>query len=360
MGLGAIVVIGAEREVSCATAPRGTEPEFLLAQPLACVEILGRSIVEHTIERFVRSDVQLVTVLVAEAISSAVEPVAGSYENVHFQIAADVSGKISQVLREYSQNGIEHSFVISANTYAEADLLDLFYFHREARHTATRGLGGQGPLDLWVVDCAKAQRSDLETLLARAEENNAPYFIREYVNRLTHPEDLRRLASDSFSGRCAIRPAGQEVKPGIWIDAGGEIERRARIVAPAYIGRGSKVAEDTLITRCSSVEKDCYVDCGTVIENSSILANTHVGIWLEVCHAIASGNRLLSLDHDVVLEISDPSVMRSNYPLRQHKQTQRSFLWNRHEEQQQIVADIQPKQPPAPEPWQLGADPIQG
>jgi anti-sigma B factor antagonist len=65
------------------------------------------------------------------------------------------------------------------------------------------------------------------------------------------------------------------------------------------------------VTRFSSIERDCCVDCGTVVEDSSILANTNVGIWLDVCHAVVSGNKLLSLGRDVAVEIFDASLMRS-------------------------------------------------
>jgi NDP-sugar pyrophosphorylase family protein len=116
-------------------------------------------------------------------------------------------------------------------------------------------------------------------------------------------------------GRCEKNFTGKEIRPGVWIDEGAKVHRRARIVGPAYIGRRSALRADTLITRCSSVEKDCCVDYGTVIENSSLLPNTHVGIWLDVCHAVASGNRLFSLGRNVGIEISDPSVMRSTMPV---------------------------------------------
>lgn len=358
MGLGAIVVVGAEPEASCSTAAQ-TGQKTLLAQPLASVDILGRSTLERTLERLVCAGVKAATVLVAEEFSG-IEPFSEPYENVNVRVVGNIFTAIAQQLRDFSQEGIEHSFVVSASVYAETDLLDFFYFHREARQTATRGLDPEGPLDLWVVDCAKAQHGDIEGLLGQAGEIGAPYFVREYVNRLMHPRDLRRLVSDSLSGRCAMRPSGREIKPGIWIDEGAEIDRGARIVAPAYIGRSSRVQEDTLITRFSNVEKDCYIDCGTVIECSSILPNTHVGIWLEVRHAVANGNKLLSLEHEVVLEISDPSVIRSNRPV----ELKHGLGWNRQseeqQEEQQIVADMKAKQTPAPEPWQLGADPIQG
>jgi NDP-sugar pyrophosphorylase family protein len=357
VGLGAIVVVGAEREIFCSAAPQ-SDLKVLLTQPLACVEVLGRSVLESMIERFVRADVETITVLVASEHSCGVEPLRGTYENVRVRLVDDVFHALSEQLRDYSQSGIEHSFVASASVYAETDLLDLFYFHREARQAATRGLDREGPLDLWVVDCARAQQNELEGLLSQADKNGATYFIREYVNRLLHPQDLRRLVSDALSGRCAMRPSGQELKPGVWIDDGAEIDRKARIVAPVYVGRGAKVEEDALITRGSNIEKDCYVDCGTVIEESSILANTHVGIWLEVRHAIANGNRFLSLEHEVVLDISDPCVMHSTRQVQ--KEIKEGWSWNRKAREPQIAAKANPKQSPAPEAWQLGADFIQG
>jgi hypothetical protein len=357
VGLGAIVVVGAEREVFCSAAPQ-SDQKALLSQPLACVDVLGRSVLENMIERFVSADVGTVTVLVAAEEPCGIGPLRGTYANVSIRVAGDVFAELTQQLKDYSQKGIEHSFVASASVYAETDLLDLFYFHREARQAATRGVDREGPLDLWVVDCAQAQQGDLESLLAQAEKIGASYFVREYVNRLRHPQDLRRLVTDALSGRCAMRPSGREIKPGIWVDTGAEIDRGARIVAPAYIGRGSKVEEDALVTRFSNIEKDCYVDCGTVIEDSSILANTHVGIWLEVRHGLANGNRFLSLEHEVVLDISDPYVMRSNRPVQQ--EAKHGLSWGRQPEEQEVVADLKPKQSPAPEPWQLGADFIQG
>jgi hypothetical protein len=50
--------------------------------------------------------------------------------------------------------------------------------------------------------------------------------------------------------------------------------------------------------------------------------------------------------------------MRFNRPVQQEKK--HGLSWARQPEEQQIVADLEPKQSPAPEPWQLGADLIQG
>ena len=138
--------------------------------------------------------------------------------------------------------------------------------------------------------------------------------------------------------------------PGVWIEDQAEVHRRARIVAPAYIGRGSKISQDALITRFSSIERDCFVDCGTVIEESSLLANTHIGIWLDVCHAVVRGNKMLSLGRDVMIEISDPSIMRTAIPVREG-----DFGVKGRDE----AAPTFQKQPLATNTWQFGSNLIQ-
>jgi NDP-sugar pyrophosphorylase family protein len=275
---------------------------------------------------------------------------------VTFKTVSDIGLVIGEKLGEFSRSGIEHAFVTSGNVYTETDLFDLYSFHCESRQGATKAVDRDGPLRFGIVDCAKAHEMDIESFLMRGEGAESSYFIREYVSRLAHPRDLRRAVTDALSGRCEMRPSGKEVKPGIWVDEGAQIHRRARTVAPAYIGRGAKVRQDTVITRCSSVEKDCYVDCGTVIEDSSILSDTHIGISVDVCHAVVSGNRLLNLERGVVLEISDPGVMRSTSSARKQPRTKVP----RREERRVVIADLQEEKLSTPEAWQLGTNPIQG
>jgi NDP-sugar pyrophosphorylase family protein len=82
-------------------------------------------------------------------------------------------------------------------------------------------------------------------------------------------------------------------------------------VAPAYIGCRSKIREDAVITRSSNIERDCFIDSATVIDNSSVLPNTHIGICLDVCNAVVEKNKFLSLDRGVTIAISESRVMRS-------------------------------------------------
>jgi hypothetical protein len=355
VGLGAIIVVGAKNGVFTQAAPSGSgsnDDPPLLGNPLACFDILGRSITERMIERFVKVEVDVISVLVEADVTFQVPPLRGSFPNLSIQIVNDAQHAVTQKLREFSMNGVDRCFVQSAAAYTETDFLDLFYFHREARQIATRAFDRNGALPLWVVDTVGV-RSDIEKLLSQAGKNGASYFLRGYVHRIAHPRDLRRIAEDMLRGSCEKGATGKEVRSGLWIDEGAKVHRRARIVGPAYIGCRSKVRADTLVTRFSSIERDCCVDYGTVVENTSLLPHTHVGIWLDVCHAIASGNQLFSLGRDVGVEISDPSVMRSTIPA--FSSGREAEDWN---ETRLSAADFEPERL-GQGAWQLDASLIQ-
>jgi NDP-sugar pyrophosphorylase family protein len=353
VGLGAVVVLANNRE---AVGQNGSQASWL-AQPLGCVDIMGRPMVERTIEHLLHAGVEKIKVLASTEVFRSCPSLAKRFDKVEIDTVNDPGAAANETLRTYIDQGIEHSFVLSGDLYAETDLLDFVYFHREAKKGVTRAFDHEGPLDLWVVDCANYSRFDLEKAGA-THGDGASYFIAGYVQRLLHPRDLRTIIADSLRGVCAMRPCGEEVRSGIWVGEGAAIDRRARIVAPAYIGPRTKVREDALITRCSSIERDCYIDYGTIVEDSTVLANTRVGIWLDVRHAVASGNKLMSLKHDVLLEISDSNVMRFNGTLPKHEAAELTLDSER--DLPPVVSELEPQPSAAREAWQLRANLIQG
>ncbi|HTT20528.1 MAG TPA: hypothetical protein VMG82_16380 [Candidatus Sulfotelmatobacter sp.] len=189
----------------------------------------------------------------------------------------------------------------------EIDVAEMFAFHHEQGLGATQAAAGDGPLDAWMIDSSVV----LETGTFATDFPFASYQSQGYVNRLRSPQDFRRLVLDSFS-RGLLRPEGSEIRPGVWICDGVQIDRSARIVAPAFIGRNVQISDECLITRGSNIESNSRIDFGTAIENSSILPNTYVGIGLDLSHSVVDGRSLFNLRHNVNLEISDPVVLRRN------------------------------------------------
>jgi NDP-sugar pyrophosphorylase family protein len=307
VGQGAILIVD--------SVPEGNESLISIGSGcLEGVEIAGKTTLERSIERLVAIDLEKITIVLAAGVdSSAFRFPAMSNPIIGVPAAVDVPGAVAKTLRSYADDGIQHSFISWACDYVETDLLDLLCFHRESRQAVTSTCNREGNLRLWAVDCAKCCDSDAISRLGDPiETSGSRYFVREYVMRLRSPQDLRRLAADIVRRKCETIPGGRQVRPGVWLDEGAKVHRRSRIVAPCYIGRNAQIDADALITRFTDIERDCRIQSGTVIDNSSILEGTIVGICLDVCHSVASGNTLINVERGVVIEIADSRILRAN------------------------------------------------
>ena len=322
--LSAIVIVGPEtreEEEVCIAAGEAAATHARAASqiqqgtPLVCVEILGRSVVTRLVGELRRAGVDQIAMVENdsgspedEVVDSAAKIELGSPE---FVSPDEVAQEITRQVLIFKESGVEAILVGRIGAYVDMDFKDAFQFHREQGQAVTRAFDKEGPLDLWVIDPAWVSEG-MDTLATLRAAEPVRYFVSGYVNRLEHPRDLRRLVVDSLAARCGLRPLGSEIRPGVWMDEGAQVHRDARIVAPAFIGRGARIEEQCLITRCSNIESNSHVDYGTVVEDSSILPNSYVGIGLDLSHSIVDGNNLLNLERGVTVEIADPCVIRQN------------------------------------------------
>jgi hypothetical protein len=271
---------------------------------LAMVEVLGRSVVARLAGELRRAGIEEISMFGNDMCG-------GEPDGRNLASTEEVWSRAIRQWAASRQNGAEAILVMRLGAYIEVDFKDALLFHFEHGRAITRAFDHEAPLDFWVIDPARiSEETDL--LAALNQIDPARYPVRGYVNRLEHPRDLRRLVVDALTSRCSLRPLGEEVRPGVWQDETAHVHRDARVVAPAFIGRGVAIGEQCLITRCSSVESNCQIDYGTVVEDSSILANTYVGIGLDLSHSIVDGSNLLNLERGVTLEIADPCVIRQN------------------------------------------------
>lgn len=307
--LGAILIIGSG-SAQGTTAGSFTRPGI----PLACVEVLGRSVLGRQLGDLRRVGIDSISLLADNNLSYArTELEYGANASVSF--VDNVWTAATDQFEAYRVSGFNSVIVVSASSYAELNYSDILQFHKEQAEGITRVVSPDGPIDAWVFDVSALARSEQIANLLR-DSVGARYWFPNYVNRLQNPRDLRRLVTDAFNGACRLRPDGFEARPGVWMSESADVHRGARIVAPAYIGRGSRIEEQCLITRCSNIESNCRIDYGTVVEDSMILPNTYVGIGLDISHSVVSGSGLVNLERDVTLEIGDPGVVRNNRVLR--------------------------------------------
>ena len=320
MVVGAVVIVGPS-DWGNASTELSTAKLQLKHGSLACMEVLGRTVLGRTIEELMRGKVDSISVAADFSFSSAVM----GEDNVGFSASKDVWRTASEKAASFKADAV---LLIRLGAYMEFDAADMLQFHAVHGKPVTRACNDDGWLDLWVIDPKTVAGHDNDLRSSLQSTSAASYVVSGYVNRLESPRDLRRLVADGFAARCDFRPQGSEVKPGIWMAPGAQVERGARIVAPAFIGRNSKIADQCLITRGSNVESNSQVDYGTVMEDSTVLSNTYVGIGLDLSHSIVDGDNLLNLQHGVMLHISDPVVLRQMRDSRARSGIDGSFLAN--------------------------------
>ena len=277
--------------------------------PWASMEVLGTTPIARLAEDL-EKDCNTVSVISNDRDSQHAE---ATHEASIADLAADR-------FANYKREGVGTVLIVRCGSYVELDVAEMLNFHQEQGVGVTRAFSDDAPLDVWMVDPLGLPEpvATLATLLCARP---AMYRMQGYVNQLRTGRDFRRLVLDSFHSRCRLRPQGSEIKPGIWSCEGAQIERSARVVAPAFIGRDVHISAECLITRGSNVERNSRVDFGTVVEDSTILPNSYVGIGLDLSHSIVDGRNLLNLQHNVNLEITDPVVMRQNTVGGEHHQS---------------------------------------
>ncbi len=308
MDVRAIILIGG------AKPEFGPQTETFAGTPLVLHDVLGRPVLHRIVERLQAQGIGAISVISETPMPPQEGAARSAQPALNWTTAAP--GQLFRVAEnafsDHAQAGAEEVLVLRLGGYAEFELEEFLQRHLDGRAHVTRAVGANGvPLGMFMIaasrrnDAAYLFRHQLEQCRAACGE----WVLRGYFNPLASARDLRALAMDALLQRVAIEPAGEQRRPGIWIAAGARVDRRARVLAPAFIGAYAKVGAAAVITRGSVVEHHAEIEIGTVVENTTVLPYTRIGPGLDVTHAVAGGSRLLHLGRNVEVEISDPRFM---------------------------------------------------
>jgi carbonic anhydrase/acetyltransferase-like protein (isoleucine patch superfamily) len=225
-------------------------------------------------------------------------------------------------LAELAGRGFERLLMITLKSYAEMDLADLLRFHCEKRNSVTEAHDARGQLGVCLLDhLALAQmKEESESPEARNGHGQIPYSFSGYAKRILSTKERQELVADGLTGACAMRPVGTEVRENVWIGPNVSLADSARVVAPAYIGRGTVVRAGSTIGPFASVEHDCVVDCGTTVERSSVLPHTYLAPGLLIRNALVDGGYLEHLGLGIVADLEPAGLASKIKPLRKRAQ----------------------------------------
>jgi hypothetical protein len=281
---------------------------------LATLDVVGKSTLQRMAERLQQYGISSVSAVVETAAPSGVRNSGLSSDVTCVSASPDRFWKTAEsVFNDMAQSGAELVVLIRLGAYVEADFERLVQFHLDRQERVTRMASGGQPLEIF---CISASRRNDAASLFRTQllhcRSECPLLQHDgYLNSLATPRDLRQFAIDILTRQTQTCPAGKESKPGVWAAPGAMVEKGARVLAPAFIGSMARIRSGAVITRCSSVERHAEVDCGTVIENSTVLPFSYIGAGLDLSHSIAGMGRIVNLQRDMTVTIVDPKLMAS-------------------------------------------------
>ena len=215
------------------------------------------------------------------------------------------------VFNDMAQSGAELIVLIRLGAYAEVDLEKLVQFHLDHQSRVTQVGSDSQQLEIFCISASRRNdaASLFRTQLAHCR-TECPLMQHDgYLNQLADARDLRQFAIDILTLQTQTCPAGKEIRPGVWFAPRAEVEKGARVLAPAFVGSYAQVRSGAVVTRCGSVERHAVVDCGTVVENSTVLPFSYVGAGLDLAHSVAGMGKIINLRRDVTVAIGDPKLI---------------------------------------------------
>ena len=307
MHIGAIVSLAEDRQRDDTSFGRRYSRSgfgFLTGTPRAYLDILGQSLLERASAKLRQLDSVSIRIICEAGASTSLLPARSAKSN-NFVTAWE------SAVAQHIRDGAEQLLLLRVSSYSDLEYEDVLRFHLQRGATLTQAYGPTGALDVAVVEteCLRGTDAPYRKVLSAFISEQERFFYDGYFNPLNHPEDLRTLVEDGLAGRCGLRPVGDEVSPGVWMGAGARVDQSVTVGGPAFIGAGSRVAEDCSITGCSSIERDCEIDCGTDVDQSCVLQGVYVGIGLNLERSVVSPKKLFHLDRNVEVEIDDERLI---------------------------------------------------
>jgi NDP-sugar pyrophosphorylase family protein len=285
-----------------------------LDAPLATLDVAGKSTLQRTAERLQQYGISSVSAVVEATPNSGVRNFGLPSDVTCVSAAPDRFWRTAEsVFNDMAQSGAELVILIRLGAYAEVDFEKQVQFHIDRKERVTRMASDEQMLEIFCISASRRNdaASLFRTQLAHCRSECPVLQHDGYVNPLATARDLRQFAIDILTRQTQTCPAGKEVKPGVWTAPGAMIEKGARVLAPAFVGSLARIRSGAVITRCSSVERHAEVDCGTVVENSTVLPFSYVGAGLDLAHSIAGMGRIVNLHRDVTVTIADRKLLGS-------------------------------------------------
>jgi len=291
---------------------RENDPGFLASSPLGFLEVAGKSALERVAELLLHYGITPVTAIVESNTPSLFGSSTTASGLNYLSSTPDRFWRTAEsAFNDMAQGGAELVVLVRLGAYAEIDFEKLIQAHLDRGNRVSQA--GHQAQKLEVFCISASRRNDAASLfrsqLSRCRSECPLIEDAGYMNPLADPRDLRQFAIDILTHKTETCPGDEEVRPGVWMSRKAILEKGARVLAPAYIGAYARIRTGAVVTRCSVVEHHAQIDCGSVVENSTVLPYCYVGAGLDLAHSVAGMRQVANLRRDVMVEIPDPKLI---------------------------------------------------
>ncbi len=297
MELGAIIIVGrnpAKQGVPSHTGGHKTASSTSPSTPIVCWDLLGESVLRRTVGQLRDSGVQLISVL---------------------DSAAQKQGNgqpWERAVLDYAHSGVEQIMLLELNSYAEINIYELMKFHRDSGCPVTNVADDRGLLGTTVLSTSALDHDgDIARRLSALSSCSSTFEFSGFVHRLSTAADYRQLVHCALAGMCTVRPVAREIQPGVWIGEGARVHSSVRVLGPCFLGARTRLKAGSVIAPGTAIERECEIDCGTVIESASILPRTYVAPGLRISNAVVQGSRFIHLGRKLEVELGVTGLLGS-------------------------------------------------
>lgn len=222
--------------------------------------------------------------------------------------STDAFSAWERALNQALRQEVDVLLLLCAGDYIDFAYAELLDSHCASGAILTQAYTADGPLEVVAVNPHALQsggsggsRSRLTELIPAQNR----YFHDGYSNALGRPDDFMRLIDDALYERCALRPVGTEVRPGIWLGEDAVVDDSCLLNAPCFIGAGTRIGACCAIGGGVAIERGCKIDSGTSIEGSWVRPGTYIGVGLNVRRSIVNNRKIFHLDRKTEVMIND-------------------------------------------------------
>ena len=292
------------------TYSSGNDRIGLAGPPLALLDVAGKSALERIVGQLEQSGISQITSVIET--NPFYRPSSVPKQIDCKVVAPELFWRSSEsAFHGLAQNGADLVLAIRLGPYVEIDLEHLVQFHLDRSDRITRVAHNIYAPEVFCISASR--RDDAASLfrsgLSKCRIECSKFLHAGYVNPLGDVRDLRQFAVDVLTLKTETKPVGRQARPGVWIAPGAVIESGSRILAPAYVGSSARISAGALLTRCTAIEHHAHVDCGTVVENSTVLPHSYVGAGLDVAHSVVGMGQVANLRRSTTVEVADGKLI---------------------------------------------------